>query len=315
MVVAASKMERKAKLEHQNCTTESTKMKLRDEESSVGDEAVPVAFAADQIVEMEEDGGSISVLAVGPVPSSSKRQSHHHMHSTDFIYGRAIQVSSSGADFPKVGSVLGPYFCLGLLGRGTFSSVHKCINMQYFHKHSDSIQQQSQSSSSPSSTNRRVVAAKVELADFQQSGVLQAESSALDFLSRSTPTGTVPVYMGHYKSDRFAAVLMEYLPGQDMNQLREHIMNQRKPIQTRRISVRDAVYLCGEVMLPLLQRMHHCGMIHRDVVSRSCAPCRAASAIAVSFFCLVGCHCSLHCNITFIRSLTTETVECGALRQ
>ena len=28
----------------------------------------------------------------------------------------------------RVGSTLGPYFCLGQLGKGTFSSVHKCVN-------------------------------------------------------------------------------------------------------------------------------------------------------------------------------------------
>lgn len=274
-------MERQGKPDNQNGTTEVMKMTLHDELSGAGQAPLPVpvvaSLAAELVVEMEgglksKEPTSICATAVDAGASFSKRQSNHPVQSAeDFIYGRPIQVSSSGADFPKVGSVLGPYFCLGQLGRGTFSSVHKCINMQYFHHHSDSLQHQQQSSSSsPASTNRRVVAAKVELADFQQSGVLQAESSALDFLSRSTPSGTVPVYMGHYKSDRFAAVLMEYLPGQDMNQLREYIMNQRKPIQTRRISVRDAVYLCGEVMLPLLQRMHQCGMVHRDVVSYAC---------------------------------------------
>ena len=300
-------MERNEKPDNQNGTTESMKMKLHDELSGAGEAPVSVpvvaSLAAELVVEMEgglksKEPTSICATAVDAGASFSKRQSNHPMQSADFIYGRPIQVLSSGAEFPKVGSVLGPYFCLGQLGRGTFSSVHKCINMQYFHHHSDALQlqqhqQQQKQSSSPVSTNRRVVAAKVELADFQQSGVLQAESSALDFLSRSTPSGTVPVYMGHYKSDRFAAVLMEYLPGQDMNQLREYIMNQRKPIQTRRISVRDAVYLCGEVMLPLLQRMHHCGMVHRDVVSlarRGVLPDQLVFVlVVVLLFCLLFC--------------------------
>ena len=33
----------------------------------------------------------------------------------------------------------------------------------------------------------------------------------------------------------------------------------------RRIAVKDAVYLTAHVMLPLLQRMHEVGIVHRDV--------------------------------------------------
>ena len=73
---------------------------------------------------------------------------------------------------------------------------------------------------------------------------------------------TTHVYMVHFKSTNYAAIVMEYLPGKDMNQLRETIVRGGK---SRRLHVQDAVYLTADVFLPLLQRMHSVGVIHRDV--------------------------------------------------
>ena len=107
-----------------------------------------------------------------------------------------------------------------------------------------------------------LAAANVELRTFAQAGVLESEVTILHFLHDSLPPQTVPVYMGHYKSTNYAAIVMEYLPGEDMNQLRETIVRGGK---SRRLHVQDAVYLTADVFLPLLQRMHSVGVIHRDV--------------------------------------------------
>ena len=200
-------------------------------------------------------------------------------------FGIPIHVKDSRGKFPRVGSTLGPYFCLGQLGKGTFSSVHKCVNLHYYYN-SDDINQNSNKEkydnndsktedNQPdvtteatatgmcnSSNRRRLAAAKVELRTFAQSGVLESEATILHFLHDSLPPQTVPVYMGHYKSTNYAAIVMEYLPGEDMNQLRETIIRGGK---SRRLHVQDAVYLTADVFLPLLQRMHSVGVIHRDV--------------------------------------------------
>mmetsp|Transcript_14231 Transcript_14231/g.39478 ORF Transcript_14231/g.39478 Transcript_14231/m.39478 type:complete len:769 (-) Transcript_14231:64-2370(-) len=170
------------------------------------------------------------------------------------IYGQRIQVKDAKGQFPNIGSTLGPYFCLGQLGKGTFSSVHKCVNLD-FHVESKKAD----------SSRRRLAAAKVELRTFQQSGVLESEATILDFLHRSLPPDTVPVYMGHYKSSQYAAILMEYLEGEDMNQLRDAIIRQGTTTPSRRLHVEDAVYLTADVFLPLLKRMHAVGVVHRDV--------------------------------------------------
>jgi serine/threonine protein kinase len=174
-------------------------------------------------------------------------------------YGAPIPVETTGK-FPEAGSTLGPYFCLGTLGKGTFSSIHKCINLDYAH-HSPSSQ----------TNNCRLAAAKVELSTFANSGVLLGEALVLHFLDEALPRGTVPVYMGHYTAGDAAAIVMEYLPGEDMHQLREN-RNAQSPIgkAPRRLTIDDAVYLTADVMLPLLEKMHKVGIVHRDVKPSNC---------------------------------------------
>lgn len=190
-----------------------------------------------------------------------------HQHHQAPPFGLPLPAERKG-NFPTKGSMMGHFFCTGEIGAGTFSSIHKCINLDFF--------------SSADTTKRRLAAAKVELSSFAQSGVLESEAMILEFLYKTLPAGTVPVYMGHYKSGEYAAIMMEYLPGEDMHHLRETVM---AGSQSRRISVKDAVYLTAEVMLPLLQRMHSVGVVHRDVKPSNCV--RAGVDPEDKSFCLV----------------------------
>lgn len=193
------------------------------------------------------------------VPSTNKR----------IQYGAPIAVETAGT-FPQAGSILGPYFCLGTLGKGTFSSIHKCINLDYAHRNSN---------------NCRLAAAKVELSTFANSGVLMGEALVLHFLDESLPRGTVPVYMGHYTAGEAAAALvMEYLPGEDMHQLREN-RNSQSPTgkAPRRLTIEDAVYLTADVMLPLLEQMHKVGIVHRDVKPSNCVRSKNREFCMVDF--------------------------------
>ena len=101
----------------------------------------------------------------------------------------------------------------------------------------------------------------------------------LQYLHCSLPSKSVPVYMGHYQADDISAIVMEFLPGQDMHQIRDWATKSRG----RRIAIQDAVYLTAHVMLPLLQQMHNVGIVHRDVKPSNCVK-RASKEFAMVDF-------------------------------
>ena len=266
--------------------------------------------------------------------------------------------------FPEHGSLLGGrYFVLERLGQGTFCSIHKCIDLSYI----------------PNITTDRpcFVAAKVELSSFSNSGVLEGEAMVLRHLHQSSPSGSFPVFCEYLRNVPtlinpaalsgeqqqqptsasseppttvvISAIIMEYLPGEDMARLRDRYLSNMKRFHqsskfnsentsvrsysvgadnvtkdveaikrnrqlqnnvlsikkndeepaikeeqelgeglpdsilslaltssstqqyhSRRINVKDAVYLCADVLLPLLKTMHEAGVIHRDVKPSNC---------------------------------------------
>ena len=145
-------------------------------------------------------------------------------------YGAPKSATMKG-NFPAVGSSLGPYFSVGRLGFGTFCSIHKCINMDYNHRRpiNGRIVRGVDEERESRNKSLRLVAAKVEIGDFKNSGVLGGEASILHFLDDVLPPRTVPTYMGHYVSKNkdsnnknvASAIVMEYLTGQDMHKIRE----------------------------------------------------------------------------------------------
>ena len=252
---------------------------------------------------------------------------------------------SNHPPFPEPGSIIkDKYFCLGRLGKGTFCAIHKCVDLSTHHNNTTLISTADNDNEDDTNQKQqqRIVAAKVELANFVDSGVIDGEASVLKFLDVSLPNGSmVPTYVdyvrqqpnaggapstamdtttttnnnnnnmatpttaegggvsekggGSQSSDGgLSAIIMEYLPGEDMHLLRdrhcqsllekstgnnsnsEEVVPAAVPGEkaSRRLSVEDSVYLVADVMLPLLKAMHDVGMVHRDVKpSVSCNKC------------------------------------------
>ena len=224
------------------------------------------------------------------------------------------------------GGEVGRYFTLGRLGRGTFCSIHKCVDLGYHHRPlsgSEGGGDAAWGGASSDGRRHRVVAAKVELSDFTNSGVLDGEATVLRHLSRHMPRDSIPAYLGYVKDvgggghlslspkqqqgdpdgqgrdgsscsgGLTSAIIMEYLPGEDMHRLRDRHCSAQgaaalsrakrvarrtegpsprmpSPNATRRLLPSDATYLTASVILPLIRSMHECGCIHRDVKPSNC---------------------------------------------
>ncbi len=208
------------------------------------------------------------------------------------------------------------------MGKGTFCSIHKCVDLSFSHtigQNLDRRQQQNGEGSGRDRRRQRIVAAKAELANFVDSGVIDGEAAVLKFLDFSLPTGMVPTFVDYVRQPApltesasplvaggsasnilgmgeasnvekatnntnggISAIIMEYLPGEDMHLLRDRHCQSIAAMEKsagggnsaggssagavpRRVSVEDAVYLVADVMLPLLKAMHEVGMVHRDV--------------------------------------------------
>lgn len=217
-----------------------------------------------EVVEAPAQNGSAMGSSSGPddasaaaTPSVTPRNTDGVMKPKSTAYGQPKRVLSSG-NFPEPGSMLGPFFCVGRLGKGTFCSIHRCLSLE------------------SGDDQPKLVAAKVELKNFENSGVIEGESIMLQHLDESLPPKTVPKYLGLYKSDEAAAIVMELLPGEDMHYLREQGGR-------RRVSVKDAVYLTADVMLPLLREMHKAGVVHRDVKPSNCVRLKGKEFSLVDF--------------------------------
>ena len=168
---------------------------------------------------------------------------------------------STHPPFPEPGSTIGPdgkFFCLGRLGKGTFCAIHKCIDLSYPHTWAAAADGDEPSSNTNQSTHngddrQRIVAAKVELANFVDSGVIDGEASVLKFLDASLPPGMVPTFVDYVRQPAssitaapppsslsstvtpgpnidklgpasdggLSAIIMECLPGEDMHLLRD----------------------------------------------------------------------------------------------
>jgi len=120
---------------------------------------------------------------------------------------------SSRPPFPEPGSTIGPdggrYFCLGRLGKGTFCAIHKCVDLSHHHHHHRACKRDGiggdddgggrRRSKNGGGGRSRIVAAKVELANFVDSGVIDGEASVLRFLDASLPPGMVPAFVDYVR--------------------------------------------------------------------------------------------------------------------
>lgn len=186
--------------------------------------------------------------------------------------------------FPGAGSRLGPFFCLGRLGRGTFSSVHRCIDLRHFHNSPHDNNDNDNNNSSNADNEHRIVLAKVELSNFantvvdSEAAIFQHLHQAINVKNSHSNDRSVPVFMGHYRcsssnSTELSAIVMEYLRGEDMHVLRNRRVSPllKQPASSssnsnkRRLTLKDAVYLTADAMLPLLKQMHDAGVVHKDV--------------------------------------------------
>jgi len=89
----------------------------------------------------------------------------------------------------------------------------------------------------------------------------------VDYVKTRTPSSENGSTTGAASSEKstISAIIMELLAGEDMHHLRH-----RHSHTHRRLAISDAVYLCKDVILPLLREMHLCGVIHRDVKPSNC---------------------------------------------
>jgi len=227
--------------------------------------------------------------------------------------------------FPLPGSVLGKdrrYFCLSPLGKGTFCGIHKCVDLSYSHSLNHSTGGSTEETGTKPQTipgrfvqpKVRLVAAKVELSNFTNSGVIDSEAMILSYLSHCMENPAVPKFVEYIKNTnvidsvqissngdtssggKMSAIIMEYLAGEDMHTIRDQhcqsVMalansvvspaqdslvspsfkksSQSSLTSGRRLSVPDAIFLCADVFLPMIQTIHNMGIIHRDIKPSNC---------------------------------------------
>ena len=96
---------------------------------------------------------------------------------------------------------------MGRLGRGTFCSIHKCIDLSYSHHdgrfNSNHINCNGTNEGNQLGSNKklRVVAAKVELSTYINSGVIDGEATVLKHLSMNMPPDMIPTYVDYVKTN------------------------------------------------------------------------------------------------------------------
>ena len=103
---------------------------------------------------------------------------------------------STHPPFPLPGSAIGPddkHFCLGHLAKGTFCAIYKCVDLS--NSYDALMSGADEDTKKVVERKQRLVAAKVELANFIDSGVIDGEASVLKYFYASVPTGMVPTHL------------------------------------------------------------------------------------------------------------------------